>query len=260
MNSFAQSIKRAIRNVIRLGDTDIFPYPIENIVMRDAEDRVYNMVGELDRCFDGELISNPPFSEENLVPVSYTGFRFGTQIEPLWNIYFLALLIELGPAIEADRIPLGDRRVFSYRFKIDPDAVEIFRSDYGWSDFIKRSEELAAQNDWIVMCDISDFYARLSHHPLENALKHLRDDRNYGRKIMRLLSSYTHNRSHGAPVGGPAARLLSELTLNQIDRLLRQGRVNFLRFADDYHIFVKAKRKAIAHLCFYLISFIGVRA
>ncbi|MFL5215180.1 MAG: hypothetical protein ACJ8DH_15025, partial [Microvirga sp.] len=64
MNSFAQSIKRAIRNVIRLGDTDIFPYPIENIVMRDAEDRVYNMVGELDRCFDGELISNPPFSEE----------------------------------------------------------------------------------------------------------------------------------------------------------------------------------------------------
>jgi hypothetical protein len=73
--------------------------------MRDAEDRVYNMVGELDRCFDGELISNPPFSEETLVPVSYTGFRFGTQIEPLWNIYFLALLIELGPAIEADRIP-----------------------------------------------------------------------------------------------------------------------------------------------------------
>lgn len=48
------------------------------------------------------------------------------------------------------------------------------------------------------------------------------------------------------PIGGPAARILSELVLNQIDRLLRTAGIAFCRFADDFHIFCKSNEDASA--------------
>jgi hypothetical protein len=95
--------------------------------------------------------------------------------------------------------------------------------------------ELANEHKFVVVCDISEFYPRLNHHRLENAIKHLNVKTDAPFKIREFLSNFSGTYSFGIPVGGPAARILSELVLNQIDRLLRATGIMFCRFADDYH-------------------------
>jgi hypothetical protein len=51
-------------------------------------------------------------------------------------------------------------------------------------------------------------------------------------------------------IGGPAARLLSELLLDRVDRLLVSKNVTFCRFVDDYHIFANTKEEIYAHLVY----------
>jgi hypothetical protein len=61
---------------------------------------------------------------------------------------------------------------------------------------------------------------------------------------MDFLSRFSNTNSFGLPIGGPAARILSELTINQIDRLLLSAGITFTRFADDYHLFATTKEDA----------------
>ena len=72
----------------------------------------------------------------------------------------------------------------------------------------------------------------------------------YPRRIMSFLSNHSNTRSFGLPIGGPAARILSELTINQIDQLFIGQGVVFARFADDYHIFADTREEAYRRLVF----------
>ena len=67
---------------------------------------------------------------------------------------------------------------------------------------------------------------------------------------MEMLGQFSKGVSYGLPVGGPGARLLSELLLNRVDRLLQSKGVIFCRFADDYHIFADSSEQAYRHLVF----------
>ena len=109
---------------------------------------------------------------------------------------------------------------------------------------MERSIKLSTDFEFVVACDISEFYPRLGHHRLENALKQIAGDTPYPKRIMQFLSNYSNTRSFGLPIGGPAARILSEITINQIDRLLIGNGITFTRFADDYHLFAKSREDA----------------
>jgi len=67
---------------------------------------------------------------------------------------------------------------------------------------------------------------------------------------MRFLGNFSNTNSYGIPVGGPASRILSELVLNQIDRLLRAEGIQFCRFADDFHLFCNTREEAYRSLLF----------
>lgn len=248
--SFKDSLKRAIANVADHGDTDIFPYPIENRILFDTADKIVPYLVEKDKDFDQFITDLPPTTYGTLAPVGYTGFRWATQIDPLWNIYFLALVISIGPKIEAARLPIDSATVFSYRFNPDPKSSDIYTKGIGWRQFAERAVELASENEFVVSCDISEFYPRLNHHRLENALLRLPQSHGERTKIMAILSRFSETYSFGLPVGGPASRLLSELTLNQIDRLLQQNRILFCRFADDFFLFANSRADAFKKLVF----------
>lgn len=115
---------------------------------------------------------------------------------------------------------------------------------------MEHSIATAGDSKFVVVCDISEFYPRLNHHRLENALKQLAVRGNQPSKIMRFLSNFSHTYSFGIPVGGPASRILSELLLNQIDRLLRAEGIRFCRFADDYHLFAENYEGAFRNFLF----------
>ena len=115
---------------------------------------------------------------------------------------------------------------------------------------MEHSTKLSEEYEFVVACDISEFYPRLGHHRLENALKQVAGDTPYPKQIMDFLSNYSNTRSFGLPIGGPAARILSEITINQIDRLLTGNGIVFARFADDYHLFAQSREDAYHHLIF----------
>src|SRR5437879_6504244 len=109
-----QFFKRAIANVIRHGDTDIFPFPVENHIFFDKPAETLALLQDLHRDFEGYMSRHPPAHDAALAPVNYTGFRWATQMDPLWNLYFLALVLAIADKVEAARLPADAKRIFSY--------------------------------------------------------------------------------------------------------------------------------------------------
>jgi hypothetical protein len=240
----------AVKNITKHGDTDIFPYPIENHISFDKKDEIVQLLIDLNDNFTKRLAQFPPSNYSALAPVSYTGFRWATQLDPLWNAFFLGLVLSTAEDIEKARISKADNVVFSYRYLWDETSGDLFDHNYNWRSFMEHSIAIAAETKFVVSCDISEFYPRLNHHRLENALKQLRLKGNQPSKIMDFLSNFSGTNSFGIPVGGPAARILSEISLNQVDMLLRAEGIRFCRFADDYHIFCQTYQDAFRSLVY----------
>ncbi|QZN85788.1 RNA-directed DNA polymerase [Cellulomonas sp. C5510] len=236
----ADHIRLAARSIAHFGDTDIFPFPFENHVINDDPEGLIGVLQGIGSDFGGSLSSSPVQAYSTLSPVTHTGFRWATQIDPFWNAYLLSLCISLGDNIEAARVTVDARQVFSYRYsggRSDPNRI--FEND-GWSKFQAETRARAANCQHVVSLDISDFYSRIYHHRLENALNVVDPDRGATKQIMKILSVLSNNTSYGLPVGGAASRLLAELVLNRVDRLLGYDEVtrDYCRYADDYRFFV----------------------
>lgn len=243
------SIERALRNIATYGDTDVFPLPFERHVFHDKAAESAAVVLAMHEKFTQELALNPPVNIETLAPVGYTGFRWATQIEPFWNCYFLSLVIELADRIEAVRLPRQSESVFSYRFEWDDATGKMFGAS-NWRDYRECARRKCADFNYVVVTDIADFYPRIYHHRLENALARLPAAGDLPKRIMKFLQVCSSNDSYGLPVGGPASRLLAELALADTDRHLESKGISFCRYADDYTIFAKSQEDAYRFLVF----------
>jgi hypothetical protein len=203
------SIRLAVKNIANHGDTDIFPFPIENHLFHDKPDEVCQVLQDVDKDFASALTRIPVLTAKELVAVGYGGFRQGTQLDPLWNAFLLSLVVDIGADIEARRVPPST--VFSYRFKPDSTSGTLFDRDVGWPQFQETLRAEAKKYPFVLRCDISDFYPRIYHHRLENALSTATTKVEVVKRIMSLVQAVAAGPSYGLPVGGPAARLLSEL-------------------------------------------------
>ena len=171
LESIEKSMRFALENVVRYGDTDIFPYPIERQIFRDRKEETIKLLNKMYTDFETLITQMPAEHEKLLNAVGYTGFRQGTQIDPIWNVYLLGIVCFIGDDIELARVDKKKNIVFSYRFKPDESEFTVFDREYGWISFQKKSLELAQKSRFVLICDISDFYPRIYHHRLENALK-----------------------------------------------------------------------------------------
>jgi hypothetical protein len=239
--NFDQAAEAALRNIAAYGDTDIFPRPFETHIFFDRPDESRAKLLEIHNSFERSLASRPPFTIATLTQVGYTGFRWAMQIEPFWNAYYLALVISIADQIEATRIP--PEVVFSYRYQWNQADAKLFSAS-SWKDYKRRSIELSRESEFVVTTDIADFYPRIYHHRLENALLRLPSVGDIPARIMRLLSHFSRNVSYGLPIGGPASRILAELALAPVDDHLFRRRFTFCRYADDYAIFCNSKSDA----------------
>ncbi len=177
-------------NVTNYGDTDIFPYPVENLIFRDKPGDVKNVLRWIDANFDAALIEYPPEAVGSLTAAGYFGFRLGTQIDAAWNAYLLAAVIGVAPELESRRVPPEKQTVFSYRYSPELSAGSLFNRSLGWRQFQERSVELARIHAFVLECDIAEFYPRVYHHRLENALKQATQNTEAVRRIVEVLSRY----------------------------------------------------------------------
>lgn len=237
----------AIENISRWGDTDVFPFAPENHILYDKSSEVAELLMQAHKDLNNSLDHDPPVNETALQLVTYEGFRWVSQLDPFWNAYLLGLAYSVHAEIESARVGKDKRQVFSYRLDPDPSRKSLFE-DNSWASFTERAEELAREHTHVVVTDIADFYGRIYHHRIENALQQLPVDSGLPRIVDLMLRSYSGGVSYGLPVGGPAARILSELALNRVDKLLEMSGVRFVRFADDYRLYADSEHEAFDHL------------
>ncbi|WP_445457589.1 RNA-directed DNA polymerase [Flavobacterium sp. HNIBRBA15423] len=235
--------KKALTNIIKHGDTDIFPFPFERYLFEEKFDETLNILEKFHSNLENAISESPPLTLVKLSPVGYYGFRQATMIEPFWNAYFLGLIISLAEKIEKTRIKEDDKKVFSYRYEWNDEKGSLFK-DTTWISYKKQCIEYSKDFDVVLQTDISNFYPRINHHKLENELKRVEPNTDIPKRIIKLLSVFSGTISYGLPVGGPASRILAELALNHTDFHLKSRGIVFCRYADDYTIFCNSESEA----------------
>lgn len=229
------AIAAAIENVKTHADTDIFPSPGDaDWLLVDRENAIQRIVA-IHYDFEQYSAHSPPDVIRCFVPAGYLGQRLASQIPSLWNAYYLALVIACGPAIERARS--SAHQVFSYRF-ITPEEVggRIFDRAVGWACFLDATRQNAANHPHCVVTDISDFYHRISAVTVSKALQQAGVEHSLRERLVKVLQLLEIDR-FGLPVGGPASRLLAELTLVRTDSQLQHLNIPFTRFVDDIRLF-----------------------
>jgi RNA-directed DNA polymerase len=98
--------------------------------------------------------------------------------------------------------------------------------------------------------DLSKFFDRVQHDVLMRGVSRKVHDR----RLLRLIGRYLRSgvmvegvlqpTEEGSPQGGPLSPLLSNILLDDLDKELERRRLRFVRYADDFMIFVKSRRSA----------------
>ncbi len=229
----------ALTHVIAKGDTDVLPPAFEFRAIFEQWDEIRSYLASQDL----DLWTVRP-ARRCLAPKRSLGFRIATQLDPLDTLLITALVYEVGADLEQCRVPVGDEVVHSYRFS-PLVSGQLYRPDYNFDSFRRRSLDLAEDRDGLVlMTDIADFFPRLYSHSLENALDASTSNSDHVRVIAKFIAGWNQRVSHGIPVGPAIFRLLAEVTIDDVDRSLLSEGYSFCRFSDDYRIFVADERKA----------------
>lgn len=142
---------------------------------------------------------------------------------------------ELSPQFDPEFSP------FSYGFRPGRNAGQAIRQAMAY---------INEGHGRIVDIDLKSFFDEVNHDYLMNLLKRKVKDPQVLRLIWRYLRSplqvegKMHKRRKGVPQGGPLSPLLSNIVLNELDQELGKRNLKFVRYADDFSIFLKTSRAA----------------
>lgn len=102
----------------------------------------------------------------------------------------------------------------------------------------------------VVDMDLSKFFDRVNHDRLMSRLATRVHDKRLLKLIRAFLTSgvmiggLVEASEEGTPQGGPLSPLLSNIVLDELDKELERRRLRFVRYADDFIIFVRSQRAA----------------
>ena len=125
---------------------------------------------------------------------------------------------------------------FSYGFRPNKSAGQAINQVL---DYINQGHQR------IVNIDLKNFFDEVNHDFLMNLIKSKVQDPKMLHLLWRYLRSpmqidgRMHKRRKGVPQGGPLSPLLSNVVLNELDQELEKRGLRFVRYADDFSVFVK---------------------
>lgn len=232
-----QDFALAIANVRCEGDTDVFPelnydgVTFEQVCLLD-EDVLTMKTSEVREKYSPRITHGTVFK-------NYGALRAVTQVDPLFNVYYLMLAICVARLTEQNRIADTKQAVHSYRFLPDLQSGRLFAPEYNYRSYVERIERALGDRrvHSMLSIDIKDFYRSVSIYKLADILRENEVPEQIVVKIARTLRIVNDDT---LPVGGNASRILAELVLDKLDRAIESFGVKFTRFVDDYTLFLSA--------------------
>jgi RNA-directed DNA polymerase len=128
---------------------------------------------------------------------------------------------------------------WSYGFRVGRGAHQALRTAQAHINTGRR---------WVVDMDLAKFFDEVNHQRLLSKLgKRIRD-----RRVIHLIDRYLRSgmlvkgieqtRTKGTPQGSPLSPLLSNIVLDELDKEMEKRGHYFVRYADDFQIYVKTRR------------------
>ncbi len=230
------ALRWAVDFIQNHSDGDLFPRICEIKAISDKIDDFINLIA-------GKDLSQfkPGACRRFLVPKDEISYRQATQLDPQDSILLTAIIYQFGTGIEQRR--LDDSIVFSYRFSPDPN-YGLYSGKDSWNRFWIKAQEKSSKSEFVLYCDVADYYNQIYHHTLENQLRESGFPNQETNWILDLIKSTTANVSRGVPVGPHPIHLLAEAAMIPIDNSIRTQGFEFLRYVDDILIFCKSKEDA----------------
>jgi RNA-directed DNA polymerase len=146
-----------------------------------------------------------------------------------------ALSQVLEPLFEPDFLP------YSYGFRPGRNAHQA----------VLQSQEYINQGyQHVVDIDLKGFFDEVSHPILLELIYQkvkCRQTMQLLRRFMRApiqIEGKLHKRRKGVPQGAPLSPLLSNILLNELDKELEKRGLRYVRYADDFSIYVRSKKAA----------------
>ncbi|WP_244094372.1 group II intron reverse transcriptase/maturase [Jeotgalibacillus salarius] len=100
----------------------------------------------------------------------------------------------------------------------------------------------------VVDCDLKSYFDTIHHQRIHAYLEEFISDKVILKLIWRFLRSGILDKdiyiktTEGTPQGGPLSPILANIYLNKLDRKLEERGHRFIRYADDFVIYVKSPR------------------
>ncbi len=112
---------------------------------------------------------------------------------------------------------------------------------------LRGREHIEAGHRWVVDLDLEAFFDTVHHDVLmARVARRVKDKR-----VLHLIGRYLRAgmmdgglmspRTEGTPQGGPLSPLLSNILLDELDKELERRGHRFVRYADDFRVYVKSK-------------------
>jgi len=245
-----KSLNWSIQHINRFGDSYVFPKPFEFDAINENWQDVKEYLLDIDVYSNGVR----PY-RTTITPKSNVGFRICTQLDPLDSIVYNALIYEIHEELENKRLPIFTDTVYSFRLDPDSDG-SLFDPEYNWKSYQEKSRELLESDEYlyVVTTDITDFYPSIYLHNIET---HLREcvrasgKNAHAEILINIIKAMHISQTHkGLPIGPQFSRPIAEIILNEIDQILIENNIKFIRYVDDYRLFCKTESEAYKSLAF----------
>ena len=136
--------------------------------------------------------------------------------------------------------------------RIDPYFSERsfgFRKGRNAHQAIKLAEQYYQEGYRVAVdCDLKSYFDTIHHQRVRAYLEEFISDKIVLKLIWKFLRSGILDKdiyietTEGAPQGGPLSPILANVYLNKLDRELEKRGHRFIRYADDFVIYVRSKR------------------
>jgi RNA-directed DNA polymerase len=217
---------------------------LKRVIANDGAPGVDGMtVGEL----PGYLRRHWPAIEESLLNGMYQPFpvRRKNIAKPDGGVRALGIPTVLDRYVQ-QAVAQVLQQIWDYTFSDSSFGFRPERSQHGALRACQRIIESGYRV--CIDMDLSKFFDRVSHDRLMSRLA----DRIRDKRVLRLIRAFLtagvmdngleSPSSEGTPQGGPLSPLLSNIVLDELDKELESRGLNFVRYADDFVIFVKSWR------------------